>query len=317
MKAIAIDRFGGPEVVKLVDLPAPEPKPNEVQIAVAYAGVNPVDWKIREGLLKDRLQHIFPIILGWDVSGKVSKVGSDVKNFKVGEEVFAYARKSVVHDGAFAEFICLESQHVSKKPSKIGFREAAAIPLVALTAWQALVEWGNVQKGETVLIHAGAGGVGNMGIQFAKLAGAKVFTTASAPNHAYVKQLGADVAIDYRKEDFVTKTKQLAPNGIDLVFDCKGGETLKASFSVLKKGGRIVSIVEPISEDLGKKNGVKVGYVFVRPEEQHLNHIAELIDSGKLKLPLITEYSLQQAGEALEKVREGHTHGKIVLRVRK
>lgn len=298
-------------------VPTPEPAPDEVQIAVAYAAVNPVDWKIREGLLKERVPHEFPLILGWDLSGKISKVGSNVTHLKVGDEVFAFARKSKIHLGTFAEYVCLEAKNVVHKPRKLGFREAAAIPLIALTAWEALVEWAQIKPGETVLIHAGAGGVGGMAIQIAKHFGARVLTTASSPNHAYVRQLGADVAIDYRMEDFVTKAKQVSAGGVDVVFDTLGKETLKTSFSALKAGGRIVSIVQPIPEEMGTQYGVKVGYVFVHPESAYLKQIADLIDAGKITAPRITEYSLAQAGEALEKVREGHVQGKIVLRVGK
>ena len=175
MKAIAIDQFGGADVVKVVDMPIPEPLPNEVQIAVAYAAVNPVDWKVREGLLKDRMPYQFPIILGWDVSGKISKIGKDVTNLKVGDEVFTYARKPIVQAGTYAEYVCFDAQHVVLKPRKLSLKEAAAVPLISLTAWQSVIEWGQIQSGETVLIHAGAGGVGGFAIQFAKLHGAHMY----------------------------------------------------------------------------------------------------------------------------------------------
>lgn len=315
MKAMAIEQFGGKDVLKLMELPTPEPQPNEVQISVAYAAVNPVDWKIREGLLQSRLPHEFPIILGWDVSGKISKVGKEVTDWKVGDEVFAYARKSFIHDGTFAEYVCLESKNVARRPKSLSLRDAAAIPLTALTAWQALVEWAQINKGESVLIHAGAGGVGGMGIQFAKNKGCKVFTTASAKNFDYVRKLGADVIIDYQKEDFVAKVKEFAKEGVDVVFDTMGNEILKSSFKVLKKGGRIVSIVQQIPPKLGVEYGVKVGHVFVRPDGEELRQIAEMIDADHLILPEITEYSFNKLPEALETVKEGHVRGKIVIKV--
>lgn len=315
MRAVIINAFGGPEQMLLTDVPTPEPQAHEVQIKVAYAGVNPVDWKIREGLLKDRLPHEFPIILGWEAAGTVSKTGREVSNLWVGDPVFAYVRKPIVKWGSFAEYVCFDAKHVVHKPSRLTPKEAAAIPLNALTAWQCLTEAAPIKIGETLLVHAGAGGVGGMAIQFAKHLGARVFTTASTHHHHYVQQLGADFAIDYRKEDFVSRVKELSPGGVDAVLDCVGGETLQKSFNALKPGGRLVSIVQQVDPAEAMKHGIIPGYVFVRPDGEQLKIISGLLDSGSVQTPAITEFSIQEAAAALEKVKESHTAGKIVLRM--
>ncbi len=314
MKAIAIKEFGGIDQLHLIEVPTPKPTSQEVLIEVVYTAVNPVDWKIREGMLKERLPHHFPLILGWDVSGIIAAVGNDVTHFKPGDAVFAYCRKPVVQWGTYAEYVTFEAENVAHKPKNITFAQAAAIPLVGLTAWQALFDVAKLKKGETILVHAGAGGVGSFAIQFAKHIGAHVYTTASKANHDYVKQLGAEHAIDY-KQGFVDAIKKLAPQGIDVVFDCVGGETLEESSKVIKKGGRLVSIVskpDPALED----QGIHTGYVFVRPSGKELTEIGHLIEQGKVVIPTIQEMPLKEAAAAQEKSRTGHTQGKIVLKVR-
>jgi len=315
MKAIIIRTFGGPEVMEIAEVPTPEPQAGEVQIKVTYAGVNPVDWKIREGKLKERLPHEFPIILGWDVAGVISKVGANVSPQRIGEEVFAYARKPIVQWGTYAEYICLDAQYVVRKPKALSLQQAASIPLAGLTAWQSLIEFAKIKPHDKVLIHAGAGGVGSMAIQFAKYCRAHVITTARSANHEYVRSLGADIAIDYTKVNFATKIKELFPQGVDVVFDTLGGKTLEASYPIVKRGGRLVSIAQPLDASLGEKFGIITGYVFVRPDGIHLKTIADLINSSKVSPPKIEEYPLERSAKALETVKEGHTQGKIVLRV--
>lgn len=315
MKAIAIDRFGGVEQLKIHHFPIPAPSDNEVQIQVIDAAVNPVDWKIREGKLSGRLPHEFPLILGWDAAGIISAVGKDVKNFKIGDEVFAYCRKPIVKWGTYAEYVCVEAQNVAAKPKKLSFAQAAAIPLVGLTAWQSLFDVTHLKKGETVLIPAGAGGVGSIAIAFAKNAGAKVITTASQPNHAYVKSLGADVAIDYTKDNVLEKVKGIAPQGVDVVFDTVGGKSYLESFQMLKPGGRIVSLLEQPNADAEKKYQVKASYHFVMPNGEQLKKIAQLIDEGKVPPPHIEEVSWEKAADAQTRLQEGHTKGKIVLKI--
>jgi len=217
MKAITLDKFGGD--LQISEVETPDPKPGEVQIKIAYTAVNPVDWKIGKGWLQDLIPHNFPLILGWDAAGTVTAVGREVKNFQIGDEVFAYCRKPEVQWGAYAEFICLDAEVVALKPKNLSFAQAASIPLVGLTAWQCLFDAGKLQKGEKVLVHAGAGGVGSMAIQFAKQAGAFVFTTASQTNHSYVQELGADCAIDYNKDNFIGQIKHKTGKGVDLALD--------------------------------------------------------------------------------------------------
>jgi NADPH2:quinone reductase len=286
-----------------------------VQIKIICASVNPVDWKIRMGLLQKRLPHHFPVILGWDAAGLISALGSDVKKFQVGDAVFAYCRKSIIHDGTYAEYICFNAEDVALKPRDLSFAQAAAIPLAGLTAWQALFDAAHLQKGESILIQAGAGGVGSLAIQFAKIAGAKIVTTARQSNHAYVKDLGADLAIDYQHKSLKEEIKKFAPEGLDVVFDTLGGEDLRESYSFLKPGGRLVSIVEPPDQALAEKLHLQTHYVFVSPNGKQLQHIANLMQSGQVKPIEIHEMPLEQAEEAQEQNRQGHVRGKIVLHV--
>lgn len=316
MKAIVIESFGGVEKLKMSHVPVHPPEDHEIQIQIFYAAVNPVDWKIREGMLKNRITHEFPIILGWDAAGKVSAIGKNVKNFKLGDEVYTYCRKPTIQWGTYAEFVNVDEEDVALKPKKLTFAEAAAIPLVGLTAWQALFDSAKLKQGETILIHGGAGGVGSLAIQFAKIAGAIVLTTSSDANFPYVESLGAKVVIDYKKENFVEKIRSLYPEGIDVVFDTVGGKTLYESVKVLKRGGRIVSILDQISEEVMKKYDIYATYVFVRPNGAQLKHIADLIDQRKVRPPKIEEMDLKDAGLAQEKQREGTGGGKIVLKVK-
>lgn len=316
MKAVVIDHFGGVEMLKYTDVPNPEPKEHEVLIRVEYAAVNPVDWKIREGILKNRLPHEFPIIPGWDASGTIAGIGTNVRNFKIGDEVFAYCRKPVIHEGTYAEYICFDSANVAIKPNNITFAEAAGIPLAALTAWQAFFDFAKLKPRQSVLIHAGAGGVGSFAIQFAKMHDADVWTTCSENHDSYVKNLGADHCIHYSKENFVDIIQKEFKDGVDIVFDCVGGPTLKNSIPLVKKGGTLITITELIDPEIGEKNQIKAGFVFVRPNGHELTEIAHLIEQGKIKVPHTTEMPLEEASLAQDKSREGHTQGKIVLKVK-
>jgi len=313
MKAMGIQEFG--DALCVMDVPQPEPAANEVLIEIVYTSVNPVDWKIREGHLKERIPHQFPLIPGWDAAGVIKAVGNNVKHLKKGDEVFAYCRKPTVQWGTYTEYVTFDAEHVALKPKNITIAQAAALPLVSLTAWQALFDAAQLKKGETILIHAGAGGVGSMAIQFAKYAGARVFTTASATSHAYVKKLGAEAAIDYTK-GFVTQVKQLAPQGVDVILDCVGGKTLQDSLQLLKPQGRLVSIVERLNPGLASKYNIQSHFIFVAPNGKQLAEIAKLINENKITLPHIEEMPLEKAAQAQEKNQQGHTQGKIVLKVK-
>jgi NADPH2:quinone reductase len=316
MKAMALEAYGGPEQLRLMDLPMPVPDDDEVLIELAYTSVNPVDWKIREGQLKDRMPNIFPIIPGWDAAGTVKGAGRNVTRFKGGERVFAYCRKPTIQWGTYAEYVTMDARHVALMPKNLSFAAAAAIPLTGLTAWQSIFDSACLDRGQTVLIHAGAGGVGGMAIQFARHVGAKVYATASRRNHDYVRALGADHVIDYTAENFVDAIRRLEPDGVDVVLDTVGAEVYRASFATLKRRGFIVSIREKPDEQLNAQFGVRAGYVFVRPDGEQLGAIAYLIEEGAVRPPEIEEMRLEDAAAAQEKSRARHVRGKIVLRIR-
>ncbi len=315
MKAMAIELFGTPDLLKEMDLPKPIPQENEVLIKVTHAGVNPVDWKICQGALKERLPHDFPLILGWDAAGVVEKVGSKIEQYKPGDHVYAYCRKPTVQHGTYAQYIVVDENALAFAPSNISLAEAAGIPLTGLTAWQSLFDFSGLKEGQIALIHAGAGGVGSLAIQFAKFAGATVYTTASAKNHDYLNELGADHIIDYTKDHFVEVMKKMEPAGVDMVFDTVGGDTQQHSFQLVKKGGALVSIVDAPSEEKGKTLGIKVGYVFVSPNTKQLQNITQLIEDHKVRPAMIKEMKLSEAATALKLNQERHVRGKIVLSV--
>lgn len=314
MKAMAFKNFS-PTPIEEMEFPVPQPKPQEVQIKVAYAGVNPVDWKIWEGLLKDRLPFSLPIIPGWDVSGTVSAVGSEVKHLKVGDVVMAYCRKPTIQWGTYAEYVTFIGNHVVKKPEKVAVSQAAAIPLASLTAWQAIVDAAHLKKGQKILIQAGAGGVGSYAIQIAKSLGAEVITTAREENHPYLKKLGADAVIDYTKENVVKKVKEWAPQGVDAVLESLGGKAIEESLQVLKPGGFLATILQQVDPKAAAQAEIYYGYIFVRPDGGQLENIAKLIDTGKIQVPEIQEFNWRDVKKAHQESMSGHVKGKIVLKV--
>jgi NADPH:quinone reductase-like Zn-dependent oxidoreductase len=308
MKAVRIHEYGGPEVLQYEDAPRPQPKPDEVLIRVHAAGVNPVDWKVRAGHVKEMLKYPMPFIPGWDVSGVVEETGLDTVRLKVGDEV--YSRPDISHDGAYAEYIAVRESEVALKPKSIDHVKAAAIPLASLTAWQALFDAGKLSAGQTVLIHGAAGGVGTFAVQLAKLKGAHVIGTASKKNHEFLRSLGAEETIDYnttRFEDVV--------HDVDVVLDTITGETTERSWKVLKKGGILVSILQPPSPEKAAAHGVRCAHTFVQPNVEQLNEIAKLVDSGKLKPIIEKVFPIREARAAQELSATGHVRGKIVLRV--
>jgi NADPH2:quinone reductase len=313
MKAIAINEFGGPDKLQLMDPPLPEVKENEILVKIKAAGVNPVDWKIREGYIKDLFPYEFPIILGWDAAGIVEQVGSKVTLFKEGDEIFAYCRKPSVHGGAYAEYIALETEHAAIKPKNISFAEAASIPLAALTAYQSLFDAARVNRGETVLIHAAAGGVGGFGVQLANDRGAVVWATARGGNQEYVQDLGASQVVDYTQEDFRKAIRSQIPDGVDVVFDCVGGEVLQKSAEIVKEGGRLVTIVD---DPAGlARSDIHKEFVFVTPNHTQLTELARMVEQGRLKTHLsqVLPFGLEEARRSHELSQSGHTRGKMVL----
>src|SRR5438309_10187185 len=309
MKAIRIHNYGGPEILKYEDAPRPKPQVGEVLVRVHAAGVNPIDWKVREGHMKDFWPHKFPLILGWDLSGVVEELGRGVPQFKIGDEI--YSVPDVSRDGAYAEYIVVRESELALKPKSLHHIRAAAVPLAALTAWQALFDTGQLQPGQRVLIHAGSGGVGHFAVQLAKWKGAYVFATASTKNQDLLRELGVDEPIDYTQQRFEDVARK-----IDVVLDTIGDETQERSWSVLKKGGVLVSIVQPPSEEKAKELGVRAAFLAAQPNGAQLAEIAKIIDSGKLA-PIINRIiPLSEARRAHELSQSGHTHGKIAMRVR-
>src|SRR5437667_3241157 len=250
MKAVVIHEYGGPEVLKYEDIARPEPKDDQLLIRVIAAGVNPVDGMIRSGMFAKEGNRAFPIILGGDVAGVVEKVGSKSKKFKTGDPVFAYV--SLDNSGGYAQYALVTEREAAPKPKSLTYIEAAAVPIVAITAWQALVETAKLSAGQTVLIHGGSGGVGSFAIQIAKARGAKAIATASTANQDFLKQLGADVAIDYTKQKFEDVAKD-----VDVVLDSIGRDTLARSYGVVKTGGIIVSLVARPKESELEKHGIR------------------------------------------------------------
>lgn len=308
MKAIRIHQFGGPEVLCYEDAPCPVAGAGEVLIRVHAAGVNPVDWKIREGRLQGRISHHLPLTPGWDVAGVIEQLGAAVPQCKVGDAV--YARPDMARDGAYAEYIVVRASEIALKPKSLDFIHAAAVPLSALTAWQSLFDAGKLEQGQRILIHAGAGGVGHYAVQLAHWKGAHVITTASARNADFVRALGADEVIDYTRTPFEQTVRD-----VDMVFDTVGGEVQQRSWQTLKKGGILVSILALTVPEEAQQQGWRSAYVFVQPNAAQLTRMAELIDAGKVEPVVENVFPLHEAAKAHAAVQSGHTRGKIVLRV--
>ncbi|MER5635405.1 NADP-dependent oxidoreductase [Kitasatospora sp. NPDC002227] len=307
MKAITYRSYGGSEVLEFGDVPAPKLGPDAVLVRVHAAAVNPVDWKIQAGYLDSVLDAVFPVIPGWDVSGVVEQVGVGVTEFAVGDEVIGYVREDMVGRGTFAEYVAAPVRTLARKPRNLSFEQAAGLPLAGLTAYQSLVDALAVKPGETVLVHAAAGGVGSLAVQIAVSLGARVIGTASERNHEYLRVLGAE-PVSYG-EGLAERVRELAPEGVDAVLDLVGGEALQLSPALLADGGRIASIADGSVLALGGR------YVFVRPDFADLTALTDLAESGRLQVEVAATFPLAEAAEALRLNAEGHTRGKIVVTV--
>jgi NADPH:quinone reductase-like Zn-dependent oxidoreductase len=308
MKAIQIHKYGGPGVLKYEEAPKPSPGADDVIIKVFATSVNPIDWKIREGHAKGMFPVKFPLIPGWDVSGEIDEVGSNILNFRKGDEV--YSRPDPTKNGTYAEYVVVKANLVNGKPQSIDHEKAAAVPLAGLTAWQALFDYGKLQQGQKVLIHAASGGVGTFAVQLAKWKGAYVIGTASKENMAFVKKLGADKVIDYKNEKFEEKLKN-----IDLVIDLIGGETQKRSLKVIKKGGRLITAVQLGNQEEAKEKNIHIEGFLTKSLPEELEQIKQLIDSGKVMPVIASVMPLKDAAKAQKLSEEGHVRGKIVLQV--
>jgi NADPH:quinone reductase-like Zn-dependent oxidoreductase len=306
MKAIRIDHFGGPEVMEVSEVEIPQLQPGEVLVKNMAVGVNPVDFKIREGQYPDVRQDKLPLTMGREVAGQVEAVGDGVSGFKVGDRVFAM----IGADGGYAQFARVPAAHLALVPSSLDWRHAAGVPLAAHTAWQALVEHGQLEQGQKVLIHGGSGGVGHFAVQFARIKGAQVYATASSEGLEFLKDMGVDRAIDYKHEKF-----EDICHDFDLVIDLIGGETQSRSWQVLGQGGRLVSTLE-MPDAHHRQAAGKTGTRFTaRPDGQELANIAGLIEAGEVRVIIEQTFELAEAREALDAVANHHVHGKVVLRI--
>ena len=315
MRAIGIREFGGRDRLEVLDVPEPKVGADVVRIRVAAAGVNPVDWKMREGRLDAAWPHVFPVVPGWDVAGVVERVGPAVTTVAPGDEVFAYCRKHFIGEGTYAELVAVPETSVARKPSSLDLEHAGAVPLCALTAYQSLFGAAGLTAGETVLVQAAAGGVGSFAVQLAADAGADAIGTASERNQEYVLGLGAVEAIDYRERDFVDAVREIVPDGVDVVLDSLGGEALRRSVEAVRDEGRIVSIAQPPTDELFRQRGIEATYVFVRPNAEELAELADMFDENRLTVHLDVVLPLEQAARAHELSEAGHVRGKLVLGV--
>lgn len=306
MKAIVTNGYDGPDGLELSEQPDPKVAPDHVLVRVKAAGVNPVDWKVASGGLDALYETRFPLIPGWDVSGVVEALGVDATEFEVGDEVIGYLRKDEIGHGTYAELVAAPVRALARKPSSLSWEQAAGLPLAGLTAHQALHRLG-VTGGDTVLVHAAAGGVGSMAVQIAVALGARVIGTASERNHDYLRSLGAE-PVAYG-DGLAERVRALAPGGVDAAVDFVGGDAVEVSRQVLKKAERVLSIVDPqVRQDGGQ-------YLFVRPDAAGLTALGDLADAGRLAVHVDRALPLAQAAEAWRASREGRTRGKIVLQV--
>jgi NADPH2:quinone reductase len=309
LRAIAIDAFGGADRLHLVDMPDPRPGPGEVLIRVAAAGVNPVDWRIREGGLAHLFPHAFPLIPGWDAAGTIAEVGPGVEGFTPAQRVFSFCRKPLIQHGTYAEFVTMSADGVAPMPTGLSFTDAAAMPLAALTARQAMFDFAGLTAGQSVLVLGGAGGVGGYALQLARAAGAKVAATARPANHAYVADMGAELAIDYAG-DVAGAIADWAPDGVDVVLDCAGGDALDGAYALVRRGGTLVSVVNKVDKERAAACGIRAAFRFVVPSGSQLRDLAE-----RVRPPQIEVLPLAQAAAAQELSRTGRVRGKLVIAV--
>jgi NADPH:quinone reductase-like Zn-dependent oxidoreductase len=307
MKAAVFHEYEGP--VEIAEVAKPELQDSSVLVEVYAASLNPIDNILRAGYLRQMLELTFPHVKGYDVSGTVVEIGKNVKSVKIGDDVFA--RPNQMDAGSIAEFARIQEDELAIKPSNMTHLQAASVPLAGLTAWQALITKGKIKESDKVLIHAGSGGVGTLAIQIAKHFGAFVATTTSDKNEGLVKELGADLVIDYTTQNFEDELSDY-----DLVIDTIGGETLTRSFKVLKKGGNMVSVKSQDNDNLAEKYGVHFEWFFMSPDGKMLSELAKLISQGNIKTVIDSIFRMDQAAEAFDRLATGRAKGKIVIAVK-
>lgn len=324
MFALIIEETGGPEVLKYAEVPTPEPAAGEVLLRVIYAGVNPADWKNRQGMLAAFRPYSFPYIIGFDAAGVVAAVGEEVTGFAVGDRVVTPTNHGQGGQGSYAEYAIASVDRVALIPEGMGFDQAAALPVASLTAWQALFDRGGLKAGQLAMIHGGAGGLGSYAVQFARWAGARVAATCSTPNVEYLRSLGVERVIDYRRENIAEAVLAWAPEGLDYLMDAVGVSTLPNGLDLVHAGGVFVSIPTlvddgeiPAQAAAGEAKGVQ--RVFSTMDDTScgptLQKIAELVHRGEIALPPLREFPLRGAAGAHRVIETGHNRGKIVLKV--
>lgn len=306
MKAVVLPRYGGADDLEVAEVPRPQCAAGEVLVELRATSVNPVDWKVGAGLLDAAIPGEFPLIPGWDAAGVIAEVGSGVADFAVGDEVFGYVRRPVAKWGTYAEYTIAEPGMIAKKPANLDWGSAAGLPLVGMTALQCL-DAVRVKDGDTVLIHAAAGGVGTMAVQIAKARGARVIGTASARNHDYLLAFGAE-PVEYGP-GLLERVRRLVPDGPDAALDAVGGDAIELSIEAGTDPSRVVSIMDPAVRDLGGE------YVFVSADSEDLRQLAALTETRELVVPISETYPLEQAADAWRASQTGRTRGKIVLRI--
>ncbi|GAA3965789.1 NADP-dependent oxidoreductase [Thermobifida alba] len=307
MRAVVYDAHGGPEMLRIADVPEPTVGPDSVLVRVRAAAVNPVDWKIREGHMDSLLDVFFPATPGWDVAGVVERPGVAAPEFAPGDEVVGYVREDVVRRGTFAEQVAAPVRTLGRKPAGLPWAQAAGLPLAGLTAYQALVHALRVGGDDTVLVHAASGGVGSMAVQIAAARGARVIGTASPRNHGYLRSLGAE-PVAYG-DGLAERVRAVAPDGVTAVLDLVGGAAPATTPEVAAPGVRLVSVADPRVAGYGGR------YLFVRPDRADLAALGELVDAGKLTVEVARTFPLERAADAYRFAEQGHTRGKVVVEV--
>lgn len=317
MKAVYYEEFGAAEVLKMGEMPQPTVKPDQVLVKVAAAAVNPIDRRLRSGELQEYFQREWPIIPGWDFSGRIVQVGSDVTDWAVGDDVVGLAFDWFLHGGTYAEYVAVNASSIALKPKNISFAEGAVLPLISLTAWQALIEFAELKAGQSVLIQAGAGGLGSVAISIAKHVGATVYTTARAHNFDYVKSRGADHVIDYTTCRYEDVIRAQEPEGVDVILESLNNQdAVRTAIHLVKKGGAVpyMNNDPPEMPEIEAKN-IKTEFLHHRPDGKSLGDLMTLYAEGKLQIPQIDIMPLAAAVEAHQRSESWQTRGKIALHI--
>ena len=317
MKAVFYNEHGAADVLTHGELDMPPLAANQVMVKLVACAVNPIDRRLRGGELQEYISRTFPVVPGWDFSGVICEVGDEVNEWQVGDEVMGLAFTWSIQHGTYAEYCPVDATSICKKPASLSFYQAASLPLVSLTAWQALSEFGQLSAGQAVLVQAGAGGVGSVAVPMAKLLGAKVYSTCSTANASYVSSLGADVVIDYTQGNYVTQLREVEPNGVDLVLESLYGDQISIDAIGLTKNNGVTVFLnnEPPELDEIAQRGIKTEFLHHRADGAMLAELASMFDDGRLPAPPIEVMPLSEAERAHVKSENGRTRGKVVLEI--